>query len=278
MLMHATMAALAVFICFAGNYLTGQSMMERPLVVGLVTGILMGDMKTGVLMGASLEAIFLGNVNIGGVIAAEPVTATTLATTFAIISNVEQKAAMTLAVPIGMLAAFVVMFLKNVFMNIFAPSLDKAVREGNQKMVVTLHYGTWIIYYLIIASISFIGILAGSGPVNLFVESIPQNLMNGLSAAGGLLPAVGFAMLMKLLWDNKLAVFYILGFVLTAYLQLPAVAVAVIGTVICVVSAQRDVEFRDILKRKPAASSAVEGSAKEIEEEDFSHEVKREFI
>ena len=31
--------------------------------------------------------------------------------------------------------------------------------------------------------------------------------MNGLSAAGGLLPAVGFAMLMKLLWDNKLAVF-----------------------------------------------------------------------
>ena len=49
-------------------------------------------------------------------------------------------------------------------------------------MVVTLHYGTWIIYYLIIASISFIGILAGSGPVNLFVESIPQNLMNGLSA------------------------------------------------------------------------------------------------
>lgn len=91
MLMHATMATLAVFICFAGNYLTGQSMMERPLVVGLVTGILMGDMKTGVLMGASLEAIFLGNVNIGGVIAAEPVTATTLATTFAIISNVEQK-------------------------------------------------------------------------------------------------------------------------------------------------------------------------------------------
>lgn len=79
---------------------------------------------------------------------------------------------------------------------------------------------------------------------------------------------------MKLLWDNKLAVFYILGFVLTAYLQLPAVAVAVIGTVICVVSAQRDVEFRDILKRKPAASSAVEGSAKEIEEEDFRMKLK----
>lgn len=163
-------------------------------------------------------------------------------------------------------------------MNIFAPSLDKAAREGNQKMVVTLHYGTWIIYYLIIASISFIGILAGSGPVNLFVESIPQNLMNGLSAAGGLLPAVGFAMLMKLLWDNKLAVFYILGFVLTAYLQLPAVAVAVIGTVICVVSAQRDVEFRDILKENLRRLLRLKAARKKSKRRTFSHEVKREFI
>ncbi|MGX7014490.1 PTS mannose/fructose/sorbose/N-acetylgalactosamine transporter subunit IIC [Vagococcus silagei] len=268
MLMNAIMAALAVFICFAGNYLTGQSMMERPLVVGLVTGLLLGDMKTGVLMGAALEAIFLGNVNIGGVIAAEPVTATTMATTFAIISNVEQKAALTLAVPIGMLAAFVVMFLKNVFMNIFAPMLDKAARENNQKMIVALHYGTWLIYYLIIASITFIGVLAGSGPVESFVNHIPERLMNGLSAAGGLLPAVGFAMLMKLLWDNKLSVFYILGFVLTAYLNLPAVAVAVLGVVICVISALRDFEIQNISTGATKTANAAPAT-KEDEEEDF---------
>lgn len=269
MLSYATMAALAVFICFAGNYLTGQSMMERPLVVGLVTGLLMGDMHTGILMGASLEAIFLGNVNIGGVIAAEPVTATTLATTFAIISHLDTDAAMTLAVPIGMLAAFIVMFLKNVFMNIFAPFLDKAAAENDQKKIVALHYGTWVIYYLIIASVSFIGVLAGSGPVNAFVENIPEAVMHGLKAAGGLLPAVGFAMLMKLLWDNKLAVFYILGFVLTAYLELPAVAVAVIGVVICVVVAQRDVELRDLAASGVGTGKAVGQMTQEDEEEDF---------
>ena len=91
--------------------------------------------------------------------------------------------------------------------------------------------------------------------------------MNGLSAAGGLLPAVGFAMLMKLLWDNKLSVFYILGFLLTAYLQLPAIAVAVIGAVICVVSAQRDIEIRDVAN---ATSGHHSGSmTKTEEEEDF---------
>ncbi|XZJ91739.1 PTS mannose/fructose/sorbose/N-acetylgalactosamine transporter subunit IIC [Clostridium perfringens] len=266
MLMHALMAALSVFICFAGNYLTGQSMMERPLVVGLVTGILMGDMKTGILMGAALEAVFLGNVNIGGVIAAEPVTATTLATTFAIISHVETKAAITLAIPIGMLAAFVVMFLKNVLMNVFAPALDDAARENNQKKIVALHYGTWALYYLIISAISFLDVLLGSGPVNALVENIPAKLMNGLSAAGGLLPAVGFAMLMKLLWDNKLAVFYLLGFILTAYLKLPAVAVAVVGVVICVVTSQRDLQISNLVLAGPKGSGQM---TKEDEEEEF---------
>ncbi len=54
MLIEAILAALVVFVCFAGNYLTYQSMLERPLVVGLVTGLVMGDMRTGVLMGVLL--------------------------------------------------------------------------------------------------------------------------------------------------------------------------------------------------------------------------------
>lgn len=41
----------------------------------------MGNMRTGILMGASLEAIFFGTVNIGGVISVEPVTATVISTT-----------------------------------------------------------------------------------------------------------------------------------------------------------------------------------------------------
>ena len=93
--------------------------------------------------------------------------------------------------------------------------------------------------------------------------------MNGLSAAGGLLPAVGFAMLMKLLWDNKLAVFYLLGFVLTAYLQLPAVAVAVIGVVICIVSAQRDLEIKDLMTTRSTVANTNGLSTQEAEEEDF---------
>ena len=155
MLTHALLAFVAVFICFGGNYLTGQSMLERPLVVGLVTGLLMGDMRQGILMGASLEAIFLVNLNSGGVIS----------TTFAITAGVSKGAALTLSIPIGMLAAFVVMFLKNVFFNIFAPVLDRIAAEVNERKTNALQWGTWVFYYFIISTVSFIGVLAQLKPL-----------------------------------------------------------------------------------------------------------------
>ena len=39
----AVMAWLTVLICYGGNWVLGQCMIERPLVVGLVAGLLMGD-------------------------------------------------------------------------------------------------------------------------------------------------------------------------------------------------------------------------------------------
>ena len=53
--------------------------------------------------------------------------------------------------------------------------------------------------------------------------------MNGLTVCGNLLPAVGMAMLLKLLWSKKICVYFFLGFVLVAYLKLPLIALAALG-------------------------------------------------
>lgn len=129
----ALMAWLTVLICYGGNWVLGQCMIERPLVVGLVAGLLMGDVKTGVIIGASLEAIFMGAVNIGGAISAEPVTATALAVAFTVGAGIDQGAAITLAVPVGVVTAFLSIFMNNVFLAFFAATFDKMAAEGNEK-------------------------------------------------------------------------------------------------------------------------------------------------
>ena len=115
MTVTALLAALSYFICYGGNWLLGQCMIERPIVVGAVTGLLLGDLPTGLIMGASLEAIFMGSVNIGGQISAEPAAATVFAVTFATMQTVDANAALAIAVPIGILSAFVSMFINNCF-------------------------------------------------------------------------------------------------------------------------------------------------------------------
>lgn len=272
MLQIALLASLCVFICFGGNWLWGQTMIERPLVVGAVAGLVFGDLQTGILIGASLEAIFMGAVDIGGALSAEPVTATVLATTFAITLNVNMKAALALAVPIGVFAAFISMFLKNVVMNIFAPLVDKVAANDDSKGLTKLHFGMWFINYFVFSLVTFFSVLAGAQPVQHLVKQIPANLMAGLAATGGLLPAVGFAILLRMLWSKNLSPFYFLGFILAAYVNLPSVAIAAIGIIIVILQWNRDKQIMDLEnKQKNINTTHVAETLdnKDQEEEEF---------
>ncbi len=264
MIKEAILAGLAYFICYGGNWLLGQSMIERPIIVGAVTGLLMGDLSAGIIMGAALEAVFMGSVNIGGAISAEPASATVFATTFSIILNVNKDSAFALAIPIGVVAAFVMIFVNNVFMNIFAPPFDRLAAKGSIKGVTSIHYFMWFVKYLIPAIIVSVGIYLGAEPVQSLMDSIPDVLTRAFQAVGGFLPAVGFAILTKMLWSKELSIFFFLGFILVAYLKLPLIAVAVLGGIIVVAVAMRDKEIF-ALKNTSMSNNNVDLS----DEEDF---------
>ena len=63
-MLNAFLVALAVFICVGGAELIGFTMLNRPIVIGPLVGLFLGDLHTGVIIGASLEAVFMGVVNI----------------------------------------------------------------------------------------------------------------------------------------------------------------------------------------------------------------------
>ncbi|KRK50574.1 PTS system sorbose-specific transporter subunit IIC [Companilactobacillus kimchii DSM 13961 = JCM 10707] len=186
---------------------------------------------------------------------------------------------MALAVPIGVLAAFISMFMKNVVMNLFAPLVDKYAKDNNPRAMAIMHYSMWFINYFVFSLITFFSVLEGAKPVQQMINSIPDNLMAGLSATGGLLPAVGFAILMRMLWSKKLAPYFFLGFIMVAYLNLPSVAVAALGIILVLVISFKDKQLLDMenkqkeLEKRPVAAAGAGASnnetAEEQEEEDF---------
>ncbi|MFP1528522.1 PTS sugar transporter subunit IIC [Escherichia coli] len=56
--------------------------------------------------------------------------------------------------------------------------------------------------------------------------SLPQRLIDGLGVAGGIMPAIGFAVLLKIMMKNVYIPYFILGFVAAAWLKLPVLAIA----------------------------------------------------
>ena len=52
-MLNAFLVALAVFICVGGAELVGFTMLNRPIVIGPLVGLFLGDLHTGVIIGAS---------------------------------------------------------------------------------------------------------------------------------------------------------------------------------------------------------------------------------
>lgn len=267
-MLNAFLVALAVFICVGGAELAGFTMLNRPIVIGPLVGLFLGDLHTGVIVGASLEAVFMGVVNIGGASAAEPGIATAVGTAFAIMLGKGSEVALTLALPIGILGLQIKTVLYIFIVGMFAKKFDQLAAEGKEKQIIALHYGLWAVNWFLYSLVAFLGILFGSDTVSALLDAIPDVVMNGLSVCGGLLPAVGMAMLMKMLWDKKICMFYFLGFVLAAYLKLPLIALAVLGVIVAVSIAMNDYKFNQLAAQRVTAP-VNEGYELDEEEEEF---------
>ena len=111
--------------------------------------------------------------------------------------------------------------------------------------------GAWISQFGLYFLIGFLSIYFGSGAMETAVNSIPTNIINALNAAGNLLPAVGFGLLLTMIMDKKVAAWFFIGFILTAYLGMPTIAVTLLATaaVVLLLFARED---------KPALSTAAE--------------------
>lgn len=77
-------------------------------------------------------------------------------------------------------------------------------------------------------------------------------VLNGFAAAANILPVMGFAMLLRLIYRKELLPFLFLGFLMTSYMGVPVLGVSLIAIIIAVL-------MLGIFDNKPAAAQ-IEGA------------------
>lgn len=230
-MLHALLIGLIVFIGKA-DYFIGTAMFGRPLVLGALVGIVLGDVSTGVMIGFQLELVFMGMQAIGASIPPDMIVGSVLGTAFAITTGNGMETAITIAMPAAILSAFVVNLFYGVITPIMAKAADRYAEEGKYKKIEAIFLSNGFMFDFTFAVIAFVAFMFGGDAVTAVVNTIPAWLTTGIGIAAGVLPALGFAQLINMILSKKVAVFFLLGFLLSAYLGISTLGVVCFSIVV----------------------------------------------
>lgn len=207
---------VAVFAFIAGidqfNFLES---LYQPIVSGAVIGAILGDLQTGLIVGGTYQLMTIGNMPVGGAQPPNAVIGGIMAVVFAISSKLDPAAAVGLAVPFALLGQYFVTFLFTIMSPLMSKA-DKYAESGDTKGIEKLNFLAMATLGLLFAIVVVIGLIGGRAAGNTLADLSTKYVwfMNGLSAAGGMMRYVGFAILLRIMLSNDLWGIYFAGFAL----------------------------------------------------------------
>lgn len=231
------------------DWWTGTSNISRPIVTSVFVGLIFGDIRAGIIIGGVLELAFVGAITIGAAKPPDIISGGILGAAFALMTGKGAGFALTLAFPIAALFLIVDNVLTLLIIPIFAKKADGYAQKADLKGVSRMHILSFVTVKLLpralFVSLAF---YFGSPIMKTILNAIPQFVQDGINIAAGIMPALGFAILLQMLLKKNVLVYLVIGFVLYSYLHVPIMGIAIIGTVIAVILAAYDTKIEAMSK------------------------------
>ena len=190
------------------------------VTMGVLTGLIMGDVQTGMLVGGAMCLMSLGLFGAGGSSVPEYPVGCIAGAAFAIAMGITGQEAVTTAMAIGVPVAALgaqLDVLGKTSGSFFINKMRECSEKKNWKSMGRWMWasqipfiGLWVLPILLFTTV-------GSTYVQSVINAIPAWLNSGLNVASGMLPALGFALLLNIIFEKDLTPYLIIGFVLAAY-------------------------------------------------------------
>lgn len=285
MAINAFQAALfGLFACLAsmpgmGGTTIGNYTLGRPLVAGLIVGIIMGDMQTGIIVGAAIQVVYIALVTPGGTVSADVRAVSYIGIPLAILaiknSGIDPASAeaagmaASLGAAVGTLGT--VLFYGTATINLVWQGMGwKWLEKGDlHKLYLVNNVLPWIGHIVCSFLPTFIITMGGTAMVDLMKTYMPMDgiAMKTLFTVGSLLPTVGIAILLKQVISKPtdfLTFFF--GFTLSAVMGCNLIAAAGIGCFFALINYEIASLKIDLAN---APKAAIASGSDDEEEEDI---------
>jgi len=227
-LLMATIVWLLNSVC--PMWLKWSTYLGAPLISGLINGIILGDVAYGLQFGATVMMAFLGIAVVGNAVPSDVCLAGYVGVTMSMLAGVDPAVGLTVSATLGALGTIATPAYMTIN-SFWVHRADKYAEEGNTKGIFYMNALAPLVFTFFLYFIpSFICIYFGSPLLDSLLSILPAWITAALSTVGHILPALGLAMLMQLLFKKSLIPFLILGFAIAGYLKLGIIPIAIIGT------------------------------------------------
>ena len=233
-------AILVVIVAFFAGLegILDEFQFHQPLVACTLIGLVTGNLAAGVMLGGSLQMIALGWANIGAAVAPDAALASVAAAIIMIkggdFSTEGIAVATTTAIPLAVAGLFLTMIVRTISVGLVHGS-DNAAKEANFAAVERYHLFALLLQGLRIAIPAALLLAMPAEAVQSVLEAMPEWLKGGMAVGGGMVVAVGYAMVINMMATREVWPFFALGFAFAAISQLTLIALGVIGVAIAII-------------------------------------------
>lgn len=216
----------------------GWYTLSRPLVSGAIIGLVLGDVKTGIIVGVAVQTVYIALITPGGQMPQDLNAAAYIGVGLGVITvrnGASVEAAVSIATAVGAVGTIFHNFLSivNSFWNHRA---IKAINEGDTR---ALKLNQWVYPQIVQFGLRFIPtfliLISGQAVATTIIEMFPVTsyVMRVLTVLGGMLPAVGVAILLTQVVDKNIDIIrFLVGFTLVSALGINMISLAIFAAFI----------------------------------------------
>lgn len=203
----------------------------RPLVAGMLIGLILGDVQKGIIFGCAVNSLYLGSITVGGVAANDINFAAYIGIPLAMVSGATTEEALTLAALLGALGVLIWNFIK--IINVYwVHHMERLIDAGNlDQAALVPFYGNIFLFIFRFFPI-FLACYLGPEVMTSVMNAIPPQVSAIIGIFGGMLPLIGFAIILKqCVKKNFEFVYFVFGFILFTVFKVSVIAILVVALV-----------------------------------------------
>ena len=219
-----------------------QFQFHQPLVACTLIGLVTGHLREGIILGGSLQMIALGWANIGAAVAPDAALASVASAIIMVLAleggtadpTTAINTSITLAIPLSVAGLFLTMLARTLAIPL-VHGMDAAAENADFGKIEALSWVAVAMQGLRILVPALALCFIPPAVVTEQLNRMPEWLTGGMAVGGGMVAAVGYAMVINMMSTKETWPFFALGFVLAAIPNLTLIALGVIGCVLAVV-------------------------------------------